>query len=278
MAHPAEARKFRERLVHVMARRKLSQAAFSRALGVDRSTLSQLLAPANDRLPRAETLVAIARGCGISVDWLLGLSEREQVGAEMVETVAQIEHQAHGPVEQRFAHWLAEAQGRKTRTVPRTFPDFLKTTAVIAHEYADAGEEAMQSSAPVRAKILDLLREGVEFEVCVQVQALELLAEGRAQWQGLAADARRAQLLAMADMLETFYPALRLFLYDLNRTWSAPFTLFGQQRAIVYLGPTYLVLNTAAHITMLTRRFEDLIRVACVQPNEVAGFVRGLLV
>ena len=260
-----------------MARQKLTQAAFSRALGVDRSTLSQLLSPANDRLPRADTLAAIARGCRISVDWLLGLSEREQVGAEMVETLVQIEHHAHGPVEQRFAQWLSEAQGRKTRTVPVTFPDFLKTDPVIAYEYAQAGAEAMLASAPVRANIRGLLRAGAEFEVCAEVQALQLFASGNAQWRGLDNHSRRHQLHELAQMLDEFYPALRLFLYDLNQTWSAPFTIFGQQRAVLYLGPIYFVLNTSAHITLMTRRFDDLIRVAQVQPHQAAGYVRAMM-
>ena len=276
MAHHAAAQQFRERLERVMARQKLKPAAFARFLNLDRSTLSQLLSPANDRLPRAETLTAIARGCRISVDWLLGLTEREQVGAEMVEAVMQIETHAHGPVEQRFAQWLAEAEGRKLRTVPMSFPDFLKTEAVIAHEYTHAGEEALQASAPVRAKINTLIQEGAEFEVCAEIQSLELFAAGAAQWRGLADELRRAQLLALAAQLDAFYPALRMFLYDLTQTWSAPFTIFGRQRAVVYLGPAYLVLNTSAHINLLSRRFDDLVRIAKVQPHEVAGFVRGL--
>ena len=276
MAHPAEAQKFRTRLERVMARAKLSQAAFSRQLGIDRSTLSQLLSPANDRLPRAETLAAIARGCAISVDWLLGLSEREQVGAQMVETLVQIEPQAHGLVDQRFAQWLDEAAGRKLRTVPVSFPDFLKNDTVVGYEYAASGEEALPAFTVLRTKILAMLRDGVEFEVCAEMQALELFAQGAAQWAGLDRSARRGQLLAMARVIDELYPSLRLFLYDVRQNWSAPFTVFGRQRAVVYLGPSYLVLNTSAHIAMLTKRFDDLVRGATVQPHEAAVYVERL--
>ena len=60
----------------------MSPSAYARAVGIDRSTLSQLLSPANERLPRAETLAAIATLAGVSVDWLLGLQSEERPGAE----------------------------------------------------------------------------------------------------------------------------------------------------------------------------------------------------
>ena len=41
---------FRDRLQKIIAQTGLNHAAFSRHVGMDRSTLSQLLSPANDRL------------------------------------------------------------------------------------------------------------------------------------------------------------------------------------------------------------------------------------
>src|SRR5262245_49373583 len=108
MAHPAEAQNFRERLTRIIAQTGLNHAAFARHVGVDRSTLSQLLSDGNDRLPRAETLAAIAKGCRISIDWLLGLSQREQIGAEIVQTALTIETQAHAPFDERFLRWQSE--------------------------------------------------------------------------------------------------------------------------------------------------------------------------
>ena len=51
---------FRERLTDVIERSGLSRSAFATSAGLDRSTLSQLLSSNNDRLPRAETIAAIA--------------------------------------------------------------------------------------------------------------------------------------------------------------------------------------------------------------------------
>ena len=275
MAHPTAAQGFRDRLERVIAQTGLNQAGFARHVGIDRSTLSQLLSPENDRLPRAETLAAIAKGCRISIDWLLGLSQREQVGAELVEAVLTIETQAHAPFDERFLRWHAEAAGRKLRTVPMTFPDFMKTDDVMHFEYVAAlGPEPSPALAERRRLIIASIRDGGEMEACVSIQALQAFADGHAQWEGLGNAVRQVQLNAMAALAEELYPTLRLQLYDLKQTYSAPFTVFGNSRAAVYLGPTYLVLNASEHIRTLTRRFDDIVRTATIQPHMVATYLR----
>jgi len=277
MAHPAAAQNFRARLEQLLSQAGFNQAAFARHVGVDRSTLSQLLSPANDRLPRAETLVAIARGCRTSIDWLLGLTERQQVGAELVEAALTIETQAHAPFDERFLRWQAEAGGRKLRTVPVSFPDFLKTDAVMRFEYRAAlGADPDPPFEERRRQVEAAIREGGEMEACVAMQAFETFADGVGQWAGLAATCRRAQLEHVIAFVEELYPTLRLFLYDLTHTYSAPFTVFGQGRAAIYLGPAYVVLNAGEHIRMLTRRFDEIIRAAAIQPHAVAGYLSEL--
>ncbi len=277
MAHPTAAQSFRDRLERVIAQTGLNQAGFARHVGIDRSTLSQLLSADNDRLPRAETLAAIAKGCRISIDWLLGLSQREQIGAELVEAVLTIETQAHAPFNERFLRWHAEAAGRKLRTVPMSFPDFLKTDEVMQFEYAAAlGPDSSPALAERRRLTIASIRDGGEMEACVSVQALELFARGQAQWQGFDIAARKVQFATMAGLVDELYPTLRLNLYDLRQTYSAPFTIFGNSRAAVYLGPTYLVLNASEHIRLLTRRFEDIVRTATVQPHAAAAYLRDL--
>jgi transcriptional regulator with XRE-family HTH domain len=277
MAHPVAAEGFRERLERLIDQTGLNHAAFSRHVGVDRSTLSQLLSAQNDRLPRAETLAAIARGCRVSIDWLMGLTPREQIGAEMVQTALTIETQAHAPFDERFLRWQGETVGRKLRTVPMSFPDFMKTDEVMAFEYAGAlGPEMAPLLGERRRQVETAIRDGAELEACVSLQALAAFGQGRMQWEGLAAEARRRQLAAMIHLVDELYPAFRLFLYDVRETYSAPFTVFGQSRAAVYLGPSYLVLNASEHIRMLTRRFDEIIRAASVQPHEAAAHLAGL--
>ena len=279
MAHPNDAQGFRERLERVMRSSNLNQAAFARQVGIDRSTLSQLLSPANDRLPRAETLVAIARGCNVSVDWLLGLSQRLQVGAEMVEAPFAFEPQARTPLNDRFFGWVGEADRHKIRTVPLTFPDFLKTSAVSAHEYADAyppDSGGLAAFEERQRRFLEAIADGLEVEVCFSQQAVRSLARGEAQWERLSVEDRRAQIAVLRSLVAAHYPSLRLFLYDLLDTYSAPFTVFGQNRAAIFIGPGYLVLNASEHIRLLTRRFDELIRAATIQPDEVTAFLDTL--
>ena len=54
------AAQFRDRLAQLQAQSGLTQSAFAQAIGIDRSALSQLMSGANPRLPRAETLLALA--------------------------------------------------------------------------------------------------------------------------------------------------------------------------------------------------------------------------
>ena len=59
---------FRERLGQLVSDVHGSRVALARELEIDRTTLTQLLSPTNRRLPRVETLVAIARHAHVSVD------------------------------------------------------------------------------------------------------------------------------------------------------------------------------------------------------------------
>ena len=83
--------RFRERLAELIAREGVSRAAFAQRIGLDRSTLSQLLSSENARLPRAETIAAIARETQVSADWLLGLSQTGRPGTELVPETLQVE-------------------------------------------------------------------------------------------------------------------------------------------------------------------------------------------
>jgi transcriptional regulator with XRE-family HTH domain len=268
---------FRDRLTRVIERTGLNHAAFARKTGLDRSTLSQLLAPQNGRLPRAETLAAIAMGCKISVDWLLGLTQREEVGAELVEAMLQIEGHAHSPVDERLFRWYEEAAGYKIRTVPRSFPDPLKTEEVIRFEYADSQLRDPDTGVETaQARLAYLRRPDTDMEACVAVQAMTGFARGEAQWAELPVDARCAQLDRMIALCDELYPSLRLFLFDLRQTFSVPFTVYGPLRTTIYLGNSYLVLNGIEHIRLMSRRFDDLVRAAVVQPHEITKFLKEL--
>ena len=128
----------------------------------------------------------------------------------------------------------------------------------------------------MRARLDFMCNPDSDVEVCVAVQSLQSLARGEEKWAGLSAEDRLEQITHMADIYAGAYPGLRLYLYDLREVYSAPFTVFGLKRAIVFLGPSYLVMNASDHIRMFSRRFDELIRLAVVQPHDVGRFLAEL--
>ncbi len=269
---------FRQRLTTLIERSGLSRSAFASAVHLDRSTLSQLLSDGNERLPRAETIIAIAAMAQVSVDWLLGLSQVEHSGAELVENALEIEPNAGQPVDERLARWHAEAAGYKIRYVPTSLPDLLKSEEVIHYEYGltDKRLQALRIEQS-EARLAYSRRPETDMEVCSSVQSLEGFARGEGVWRELKPKARRAQAERIIELLEELYPTLRWFLFDGRRHYSVPYTIFGPKRAAVYVGTMYFVFNATRQIRVLTRHFDALIRAATVQPTEVAGLLRRLL-
>jgi len=269
---------FRERLSEVIERSGLSRMAFSARVGLDRSTLSQLLSPSNERLPRAETIAAIAGREQVSVDWLLGLSQEGQIGADIMAPVLEIEAGAASPADERLARWHAEAAGYKIRYVPTTLPDLLKTEEVIRYEFQEYGARVPKARIEqAEARLAYSRLPETDMEACSSFQALEDFARGHGVWRGLPAEGRAAQLNAMTVLLDELYPTFRWFLFDGLQRYSVPLTIFGPKRVAVYVGNMYLVFNSTEHIQVLTRHFDDLIRAAVIQPPDVIDFLKGLL-
>ncbi|MFQ5985214.1 MAG: helix-turn-helix domain-containing protein [Alphaproteobacteria bacterium] len=267
----------RERLGEVLRRSGLSGSAFAHKVGVDRATLSQLLSPGNDRLPRAETIAAIAQAEKVSVDWLLGLSHEGHLGADIVRRPLEIEPGASSPADERLARWHAEAIGYKIRYVPTTLPDLLKTEEVIRYEFREfAPGTPNQRIENSQARLAYQRRPETDMEVCSAYQTVEAFARGEGIWRELPAKARDAQLQRMIAITQELYPTFRWFLHDGLSRFSVPFTIFGPGRAAVYMGEMYFVFNSTEHIRVLTRHFDELIRAAIIQPPDVAAWLTGL--
>lgn len=96
-------------------------------------------------------------------------------------------------------------------------------------------------------------------------------------YRTLAPNDRIAQVEHMIKLTDELYPTVRWFLFDGLERWAAPVTIFGPQRAALYLGQMYLVLSSAEHVRTLTQHFDDLIRAATVQPNEIPAYLTALL-
>lgn len=266
---------FRDRLNILVSRSGSNRSAFAQTIGVDRSALSQLLSGAEARLPRTETLVGIADAHKVSLDWLLGLSQDEGLTGEIRPSL-ELEQAPHETDRALLSKWHAEAVGTKIRYVPAGIPDLLRSPALIEYESVLSRRSSMAQSDDAQSKLLNSRRPETDMEVCMPRHTMEIFARGLGIWTGLAPSARREQLNHMAELLDELYPSLRLYLYDGKTRFSAPYTIFGSQRATLYVGDMYLVLNATESVRALTRHFDNLIRAAEITAHEVAAHARDL--
>jgi transcriptional regulator with XRE-family HTH domain len=266
---------FRERLKTLLDRSGQNQSAFAADVGIDRSALSQLLSGTSTRLPRAETLLNIAAAHKVSLDWLLGLSHDESLTGE-IRASFEIEEGFGGFDRTLLAKWHAEAAGTKIRYVPAGIPDLLRTDEVIEYEAGIANKSRLSQIIETQYRIDYNRRPETDMEVCMPRHTLEIFARGLGVWEGLSREARKAQLLHMARLMDDLYPTFRLFLYDGRQRYSIPYTIFGPYRAAIYAGDLYLVLNATEAIRSLTRHFDNLIRAAEVNSHETASFAANL--
>ena len=80
----------------------------------------------------------------------------------------------------------------------------------------------------------------------------------------------------MIALVDELYPTFRWFLFDGLQRYTIPVTIFGPQRAAIYLGQMYIVFTSTEHIRTLTQHFDDLIRSAVIQPTDVPTYLRTL--
>ena len=269
--------RFRDRLGELVADTGQSRSDFAADAGIDRSTLSQLLSSRNRRLPRVETLAAIAEASAVSVDWLLGLTHGGPSRADIVHEAFALNLDELSPLDEAWIEWHEQSAGSKIRTLPASLPDLLKTEAVIRHEVQRYATIRPEQRIETATAPLELARApGSDLECCNSIQAIEGFARGWDVWGSLEHRHRVAQLDRMIELCEELYPTFRWFLYDGRQRYTTSVTVFGLDRAVLYLGQMYLVLNNRNHVMTFVKHFDDLIRVSVVQPPGVPRLLRKL--
>ncbi len=270
---------FRKRLESAMADVGINQSGLARAIGVDRSTLSQLLSRSADRLPRADTVAAMAVALQVSTDWLLGLAEKPGQGAAILrESIEIARPDTFAGSDKLLEQWHTDAVGYKVRYVPSSLPDLVKTDAVLALEYATYQAKSTEEAKSSIQNRLALSRiPEMEMEICLSWQVLRTFARGQGVWDEFPKSVRLEQLEYMASLLSELYPRVRLFLFDGRKVYAVPYTVFGPRRAAIFLGQMYFVFNTREHIRTLSDHFDSLVRAAKVQAHEMPGYIRSLM-
>lgn len=268
---------FRARLTEAMADKAMSRAALARAVGVDRSTLSQLLSPGTTRLPNAQLAADCAQALGISADWLLGLTGRPEPIADLLATSLTVTEAPRALIDETIFGWHQEAAGYKIRHVPATLPDMLKTRAVVEWEYRpQLGRTAEQALGAFEDRLQWMRNARSDYEIALPLHEIAAFAGGTGYYAGLQKAARAEQLDQLILLTEQLYPSLRLYLFDARRVFSAPVTVFGPLLAVVYLGRHYLAFRDSARVLQVSQHFDWLVKEAAFSARDVADHLRQL--
>jgi transcriptional regulator with XRE-family HTH domain len=268
---------FRARLSEAMARTGTTQSALARAVGVDRSTISQILTPTADRMPGAQLAADCAAALQTSADWLLGLTDRPEPVADLLAATVTMKEAPRALIDEAIFGWHQEAAGYKIRHVPATLPDMLKTRAMVEWEYSpQLGRTAEQAFGAFEDRLAWMRAARSDYEIALPLHEIAAFASATGYYAGLPDDVRRAQLLHLADLCDQLYPTLRIYLFDARRVFSAPVTVFGPLLAVVYLGRDYLAFRDTARVARMSEHFDWLVREAAMGARDVAGYLRGL--
>lgn len=272
---------FRERLNGILFKRKISRAEFAAAVGLNRTSASQLLSGASSRLPRVETIAQIARNLDVSVDWLLGLSDEINEGANLPSTTGQRygRFRFSSIRNEHFVRWSNDHSGVKTRYLPLWVPDALKNEEMIEWQYRKNPEVSVaEAIEAVRLRRVYLARPGSDTEICTSVETVTAFARGEYFYADIPYDARQRALRYMVDLYEQFYPTLRWFCFEARDNYFSgfPITIFGRKQCMIYLGPEFIALDDPEDVGEMIRQFDGLVRKAKLQPLETLELLRSL--
>ncbi len=273
----ARATLFRSRLREAMGKKRMSQSALARAIGVDRSTVSQLLGGVGARLPNAQVVGECARSLGVSADWLLGLTDRPETAADILANSLSLTEAPRAAVDAQIFDWHRQAAGYKIRHVPAAMPDMLKTRAMLEWEYAPHLGRSTDQVIGASEDRLDWMRGAQsDYEIAMPLYELHSFVRGEGYYHGLPLDVRRAQIARLIDVTGQLYPRLRLYLFDARRVYSAPVTIFGPLLAVLYIGRNYMAFRDTERVQALTEHFDHLVREASVSDREMPGYLADL--
>ncbi|MCV2890585.1 helix-turn-helix domain-containing protein [Ruegeria aquimaris] len=271
------AAQFRIRLGRAMEQRQTSQSALARQVGVDRSTISQLLSGDGARLPNAHVVGACASALGVSADWLLSLSDRPESAAELLASSLTMAEAPRALVDERIYEWHREAAGYKIRYVPAALPDMLKTRAFLEWEYAPhLGRTADQAIGASEDRLAWMRSAQSDYEIAMPLFELHSFAHATGYYHGLPLDLRLEQIDRFLALSEQLYPRLRIYLYDAKRLYSAPMTIFGPLLCAFYAGSHYMAFRDRDRIEVFTRHFDTLVREADLTARDLPAHLRQL--
>ncbi|MBQ66400.1 MAG: transcriptional regulator [Marinovum sp.] len=269
------AAQFRERLRQALQLSGISQAALARNIGVDRSTISQLLGDSGARLPNAQVVGECAAALNVSADWLLSLSDRPENATDIVANSLSLTRAPRALVDEQIYQWHRDAAGYKIRHVPATLPDMFKTDAMLEWEYAPHLGRTIQQAIGASKDRLNWMRQSTsDYEIAIPIHEISSFANSQGYYQGLPSKIRNEQIQWLVDLCAQFYPRVRIYLFDARRLYSAPITVFGPLLAVLYVGRHYLAFRESERVHTFTEHFDTLIREASFATSDLEQFFK----
>ena len=269
------AAQFRERLRQALQLNGISQAALARNIGVDRSTISQLLGDSGARLPNAQVVGECAAALNVSADWLLSLSDRPENATDIVANSLSLTRAPRALVDEQIYQWHRDAAGYKIRHVPATLPDMFKTDAMLEWEYAPHLGRTIQQAIGASKDRLNWMRQSTsDYEIAIPIHEMVSFATSQGYYRDLPPEVRAEQIRWLVDLCDQFYPRVRIYLFDSRRLYSAPVTVFGPLLAVLYVGRHYLAFRESERVHSFTEHFDALIREASFATHELEQFFK----
>jgi transcriptional regulator with XRE-family HTH domain len=268
---------FRNRLAKAAELKSINQSELARAVGVDRSTISQLLSGRDARLPNAQVVAECASALGVSADWLLGLTDRPERPGDVLNATLAVTEAARSSADQQITEWHREAAGYKIRHVPATLPDILKTRDMLRWEYGpQMGRTSDQAIGATDDQLDWFEQRESDYEIAFPLYELESFARAEGYYKNLPVDIRLAQIDHILTIYEAHFPSMRLFLFDARQVFCAPVTVFGPLLAVVYLGQNYIAFRETSRVRIFTQHFDRLVREAVVDARDIPDTLRRL--
>jgi transcriptional regulator with XRE-family HTH domain len=266
---------FRDRFATALAQSAFTQSALARAIGVDRSTISQLLTNDAARLPNAHVVGSVAGALGVSADWLLGLSDRPERAAELLAGSLAVTEAPRALVDEQIFAWHQEAAGYKIRHVPATLPDMLKTQSLLAWEYRPhLGRTTEQAIGAAEDKLAWMRGSLSDYEIALPLSELQAFLDRSGYYADLPPKVRDEQIAYVLQVMDQLYPRLRIYLFDPKRLYSAPLTIFGPLLCVFYAGSHYMAFRDRDRIATFTRHFDHLVREADITARDLPRFLQ----
>ncbi|MBU2982928.1 helix-turn-helix domain-containing protein [Lentibacter algarum] len=271
------AEQFRQRLAVALQSNDTSQSALARRIGVDRSTISQLLTGTGARLPNAQVVGECAAALGVSADWLLSLSDRPETASHLLANSLTLTHAPRAMIDEAIFNWHKEAAGYKIRHVPAALPDMLKTRDMLMWEYTPhLGRTTEQAINAMEDRLALINASPSDYEIALPLYELASFVHGEGYYRGLPEDVRAAQISRFKELHQQLYPRLRIYAFDARQLFSAPVTIFGPLLAALYVGRDYLTFRDTERVQALTQHFDQLVREAHISARDFPDHLDSL--